>query len=162
MGNVGEALPNIELQTPTGTLHLPIRGTPIVLEYYRGTWCPFCKQHIGALQREDLGDARLYMVSTEMCDQQRAFKESRGLNLFFASDPEGRAGEALGVVRADGSRWHEKLDRVLHKIDYGYIQPATFVIDHQGILRFQHIATGYMGRLKARRLQRVLGELRLK
>ncbi len=157
---VGEPFPEIELQTPGGPLRLPAKGAPVVLEFYRGAWCPVCRHHLGSLDRLDLGGAKLYAVSTESCDIQQAFKQERGSDLSFASDPGGRVAERLGVVLADGSRWHEKLDAKLHRIDYGFTQPATFVIDREGILRFKHVKAGPMGVLGARRLAKVLGELK--
>lgn len=153
---VGRPFPEIELQTPEGPLRLPSKGTPVVVEFYRGAWCPVCRQHLGALDRRDLGGVRLYVVSTESCDLQQAFKKEKGLGLSFASDPGGRVAERLGVVKADGSRWHEKFDAKLHRIDYGFTQPATFVIDREGVLRFKHVKAGPMRVLGARRLAKVL------
>lgn len=159
MAEVGKPFPEIELQTPEGPLRLPQKGTPVVLDFYRGAWCPVCRHHLGALDRRDLREAKLYVVSTESCDLQQAYKQKAGLGLSFASDPGGRAAALLGVVKADGSRWHEKLDAKLHRVDYGFTQPATFVIDREGVLRFKHVKAGPMGVLRTRRLAKVLREL---
>jgi peroxiredoxin len=51
--NVGDIAPDFTLPNVTGdpvTLYEALNSGPVVLSFYRGSWCPFCNLELQALQ----------------------------------------------------------------------------------------------------------------
>jgi peroxiredoxin len=51
--NVGDIAPGFSLPNATGdtvTLNVLLRVGPVVLSYYRGSWCPYCNLELRTLQ----------------------------------------------------------------------------------------------------------------
>jgi peroxiredoxin len=75
---------------------------PVVVNFYRGGWCPYCNLELRALQQvvpqiEALG-ATLVAVSPEKPDDAISTAEKNALTFPVLSDPGQKVGRAFGLV----------------------------------------------------------------
>ncbi|MBC8143884.1 MAG: AhpC/TSA family protein [Armatimonadetes bacterium] len=79
---------------------------PVVLVFYRGSWCPFCaaqlKELAAAKEKIAASGAKVYAISNEGAAELNKMKS--GTNLDFAtflSDPEAKAAQQFGGTYPD-------------------------------------------------------------
>lgn len=120
---------------------------PVVLNFYRGAWCPFCNIELRGLQRsyprlQELG-ASLVAISPQLPDASLTLAERHGLGFPVLSDVGNAVArryglvfrlsdELLGVFKDRGT------DLAEVNGDDGSFElpvPATFVLDRRGIVR---------------------------
>ncbi|NLX58902.1 MAG: peroxiredoxin family protein [Phycisphaerae bacterium] len=127
------------------------RRGPVVLVFYRGHWCPFCRRHLKRLQ-EHLDAIRgrgaaLVAVSSDERVLARRLSDELGLEYPLLRDPDGSVMDAYGVR-----------NRLLG-IAGGIPHPAAFIVDGDGIVRFREVRRNYRRRTTAARLARALDEV---
>ena len=117
---------------------------PVVLTFYRGGWCPYCK---------DLGGA-LIAVSPEQPDHSLSTTEKLSLEFDVLSDPGNAVARQYGLVYRVSKDAQERLlslgrDLVAHNGSETWELPvtATYVIEHSGIIIFDHVDADYRERL---------------
>ena len=101
----GETAPDFELDDGTGVplrLSQLLRSGPVVLTFYRGRWCRWCRGLLGELEAtaaeiRALG-ARLIAVSPQTPAWSRATAEAGGLSYAVLSDVENRVARRFGLV----------------------------------------------------------------
>jgi peroxiredoxin len=101
----GDRAPMFELPDAFGTTvrlaELLERG-PVVLSFYRGSWCPFCNLELRALQREleaaSTAGVTLVAVSPNTPDMSRELLEEGGLTFPVLSDHECRVASQFNLV----------------------------------------------------------------
>ena len=75
---------------------------PVVLIFYRGSWCPFCNTHLQQLQSrlEDIRKygASLVAVSIDKIDKAAEAVEGNDLEFEIISNPEGDILEAYDLI----------------------------------------------------------------
>ncbi len=102
---VGDVVPDFELPNHKGE---PVRFAdlvqqgPVVINFYRGGWCPYCNLEMRALQEKlpeivDLG-ARLVAVSPELPDAAMSTAEKNAISFDVLSDLGNRVAAAFGLV----------------------------------------------------------------
>lgn len=158
MVQAGEPFPDLDLPTDRGPLKDLLGRKPLVLAFYRGSWCPICMGHLRALRdsHREFGErAEVVAVAVESPDSWQGLTQKMNLPFAMAADPGGEAARRLGVRIADGATLLERLDKRLHRRE-GYAQPALFVVDKRGVVRFRYVGRGPFGRPPARRILRVL------
>lgn len=69
-----------------------LRGSPVLLKFYRGYWCPYCVAELSQLNQsardyESLG-IKLVAVSSDRVDELRAFKREHDWAIRLLADPE--------------------------------------------------------------------------
>ena len=151
------ALPNAigEVVTLEGRL---AKG-PVVLNFYRGGWCPYCNLELAALH-EVLPEitakgGQLIAVSPELSDQSLSVAEKFALEFQVLSDVSNQAARAFGLVFA--------LPEALRPIYAGFgidlpkfngddsfelPMPATYVIDRHGVIRHAFVDADHTKRLE--------------
>jgi len=117
----GELLPNLELTTESGE-HIGtegLTGQRTVLYFYPKDDTPGCTKEACAFRDRmsdyAKADIQVYGVSVDSPESHREFREKYGLNFPLLTDEEGRASEALGVLR-----------------DRGTARRVTFLLDPEG------------------------------
>lgn len=120
------------------------RGSPVVLVFYPADWSPVCGDQV-ALYNEMLDDfdelhAQLLGISVDGAWCHLAFARDRGLHFPLLSDfdPKGEVSKQYGA-------YHD---------DIGEASRALFVIDTDGVIRWNHLSPdgvnpGAAGILKA-------------
>jgi peroxiredoxin len=124
----------------------------LVLVFFRGHWCPFCRRHMTRLQAnlERIGESggRLVGLSIDAPKLSRDLIAELGLGFPMLSDPTSTVVDAYGIR-----------NRLLGTKS-GVPHPAVFIIDTQGIVRFREVRHNYKRRMSPSRIIRRLGELR--
>jgi thioredoxin-dependent peroxiredoxin len=117
----GELLPNLELTTESGE-HIgteELTGQRTVLSFYPEDDTPGCTKEACAFRDRmsdyAKADIQVYGVSVDSPESHREFREKYGLNFPLLTDEDGRASEALGVLR-----------------DRGTARRVTFLLDPEG------------------------------
>ncbi len=119
MPQQGQQLPEVEFVTEDGE-RFPagdLGGRKTVLYFYPKDDTPGCtKEACTFRDRMDdyrEADIQVYGVSLDSPESHRRFREKYGLNFPLLTDEDGRAAEALGVLREGG----EKTNRVTFLLD---------------------------------------------
>ncbi len=146
---IGETAPDFLLPDANGLLHSSEhlrRDGPLVVSFYRGGWCPFCKAELRALQEAEaeidrLG-AKLVVVSPETRDLPRQLKQELNLELRMLSDVDHGVAISYGILFRvpDETKAHYAGQGYNFGDRHGSTEwmlplPATFVIDQDGIVR---------------------------
>jgi peroxiredoxin Q/BCP len=119
MPQQGQQLPDVEFITEDGERLRAgnLGGEKTVLYFYPKDDTPGCTKEACAF-RDRMGDyeqadIQVYGVSLDSPESHRRFREKYGLNFPLLTDEDGRAAEALGVLREGG----EKANRVTFLLD---------------------------------------------
>ena len=150
---IGDVAPPFALQSVSGgtvaLAELLAKG-PVVVNFYRGEWCPFCDLELRAYQKVlpeiEARGATLVAVSPQSLDKSRTTAESRSLGFEVLSDTGNAVAKAYGIafsMNAAEQELHKAFGADLPTInavaDWDLPVPATFVVDRSG-----HIAWAYM------------------
>ena len=119
MPQQGQQLPDVEFVTEEGE-RLPARdlgGQKTVLYFYPKDDTSGCTKEACAF-RDRMGDyekadIQVYGVSLDSPESHRRFREKYNLNFPLLTDEDGRAAEALGVLREN----RERANRVTFLLD---------------------------------------------
>lgn len=171
---VGDAAPDFELPDARGgmvRLSDRLAVGPVVLTFYRGSWCPYCNLELRAYQAM-LDDFRaegasLIAVSPQEPDDALSMTEKNSLDFDVLSDVEQ---DVLAAYRIrfdlpEGITEH-MLDSTLAALakqqpagNYSLPVPATFVIDPRGIVRARHVSMAYRARMEPSEALAVVREI---
>jgi peroxiredoxin len=109
-----------------------IAGDPVVLQTYRGWWCPkeqtFFRRLLALQDEMEVGYARIVSISVDPPPVTAAFRAGLGARWTFLSDPERVALEALGLRETTDTVNHPYVpavftlfpDRTIHSAYNGY------------------------------------------
>jgi peroxiredoxin len=132
---------------------------PIVLTFYRGSWCPYCNLQLNAYleildELEELG-ARLVAISPMTPDNSLSFAEKEALRFTVLSDAGAEVAERYGITFTVDGAYREvhraggvDLSQLNGDETWRLPAPATFVIDSDGTVRFAHVDGDYRWRLE--------------
>ncbi|WP_159819028.1 peroxiredoxin-like family protein [Colwellia sp. 20A7] len=171
---LGKIAPNFVLPNPKGVLisltNLLTQG-PVVVTFYRGSWCPYCNIQLKALQ-DRLDDihtlgAQLVAISPQVPDNSLTPDEINKMGFIILSDQDANVASQYGVG------WkvpeflieHMKKDRNLdlEAINNGNGSilpiPATFVIDRNGTITWRFVDVDYRTRSEPEDIIKALREL---
>jgi peroxiredoxin len=157
---LGETMPDFVLPDAEGKLvaseELRAQG-PLVVSFFRGEWCPFCRLMLAALNEaapaiSDLG-ARLIAISPETGGRLRRTKKRLGLALELLSDVDNGVALDFGVAFRAPEAYRKLLegfgtDLTQRHGNQGWIIPipATFVVDRAGVVRYAFVEPGFAQR----------------
>jgi peroxiredoxin len=124
-----------------------LAGGPLVICFYRGDWCPYCRAMLAALQaalpRIAAAGGRLVAITPDTGGRLRALKRRQKLTYEILCDVDYAVGLQFGVVfqvpEASRRRLAEDgIDLPERHGSGGWMipMPATFVADRDGIIRY--------------------------
>ena len=101
----GDKAPDFTLRNALGddvNLYEELEKGPVILTWYRGSWCPYCNIQLHDYQKS-LGEiqtagAQLIAVSPELPDSALSWKEKNELEFVVLSDPGNKVAREYGVV----------------------------------------------------------------
>jgi peroxiredoxin len=137
----GRSIPDFPAADEQGN---PIRsvqvvGSPTVMLFVRGNWCPFCTRQVEGLTRHykdivDLG-AKLIFVTPKPLETTRRVAEFFEVEFEFWLDDELNAANQLGLVMPAGVPGDNQKE-------YGAdtVWPTALVIDAAGIIRYSKLS----------------------
>ncbi|WP_179338159.1 peroxiredoxin-like family protein [Winogradskyella ludwigii] len=158
---LGEKAVNFELPNPQGkliSLSSLLEKGPVIVTFYRGSWCPYCNLQLRALQAK-LADihklgATLVAISPEVPDESMTENEINNMEFMVLSDQDAKVASQFGVAwevpefLLDHMRVDRQLD--LKKINNGNASvlpiPATFVLGTDGIVKWNYVNIDYRTR----------------
>lgn len=159
---VGDPSPAFELPDQLGNM---VRSTdvmvhgPVVLNFYRGEWCPYCNLELRAYQekldRMDRLGASFLAISPMLPDNSMALAEKHRLAFPVLSDVGNKVAAAFGLVFTVDSRiqamYLQRLGNDLPTLNgddsFTLPLPATYVIDQDGVIIYAYVNADY--RLRA-------------
>ncbi|MEM8613626.1 MAG: peroxiredoxin-like family protein [Cyanobacteria bacterium P01_H01_bin.105] len=170
---VGDTAPDFELPDATGkTVRLSelLKQGPVVINFYRGEWCPYCNLELRAFQNllpefKQAG-ATLVAISPELPDHSLSVTEKHSLEFAVLSDVGNQVSRQYGLVFT--------LDASLKPIyqnfgidiptsngddSYELPMPATYVIDSSGRIRYAFAEADYTQRAEPQDVLAVVNEL---
>lgn len=105
MLKVGDQAPAIKLPNAKGELvdvASLLKSGPVIINFYRGGWCPYCNLELRAFQRllPDIttAGASLIAISPEVPDKSLSTTEKNELTFEVLSDVDQKVGRAFGLV----------------------------------------------------------------
>ncbi|MBE9066245.1 AhpC/TSA family protein [Leptolyngbya cf. ectocarpi LEGE 11479] len=170
---VGAIAPDFELPDATGNvvkLSTLLKQGPVVINFYRGEWCPYCNLELRAFQNllpefKQAG-ASLVAISPELPDHSLSVTEKHSLEFAVLSDVGNTVSRQYGLVFT--------LDASLQPIYQGFgidiptsngddsyelPMPATYVIDQSGRIRYGFAEADYTQRAEPQDVLSVVKEL---
>ncbi len=154
---VGDKAPDFELNDPTGKsvkLSALLANGPVVINFYRGQWCPYCNLEIRAFQQLQpefqTANAQIVAISPELPDSSLSMSEKHELAFPVLSDVGNTVARSYGLVFTlpEALRSLYKgfgLDIPANNGDktYELPVPATYVIDASGTVRYAYAEADY-------------------
>ena len=123
---------------------------PVVLSFYRGSWCPFCNLELRALQRAlesaQAAGVTLVAVSPNLPDVSLALVDEAELTFPVLSDVGSEVAASFNLVyemvpeQVEYYRTHDRDLAAMNGNETWLLPlPATYVIDREGIIRYDFI-----------------------
>lgn len=135
-----------------------LMGTPAILLFVRGTWCPFCSRQVQNLtgvykEINDCG-ARLVLVTPQPLDTTRRVANLFGVQFEFWLD------ESLDIARQFGLLLESGVPKD-HRGEYGSdtLWPTSLVVDSKGIIRHTEVSRFVVDRPNPQKLLTALKKL---
>ena len=160
--NTGDTAPDFELPNATGgtvRLYETLDKGPVILNFYRGGWCPFCNLELQALQSrlqeiKDLG-ATLIGISPETPDNSLTTAEKHRLGFDVLSDLGNNTVRDYGLIftvyeemRPLYLKWGLDLPALNGDNSWELPVPATYLVGKDKVVRTAHVDKDYTKRME--------------
>ena len=171
---IGDKAIDFELPNPKGhviSLSNLLNKGPVVVTFYRGSWCPYCNLQLRALQAkldniQKLG-ATLVAISPEVPDDSLTENEINNMDFTVVSDQDAKVASQYGVAWEvpEFLMEHMRVDRGLDlkTINNGNASvlpiPATFILGTDGIIKWNYVNVDYRTRSEPDEIIEVLKNL---
>ncbi len=160
---VGDTAPDFTLSDNFGkqiTLSKAVKDAPVVLVFYRGSWCPFCARQLADLREllKDGGKTRLYAVSIDAAETsnnliKKIEKDGKGkINYSFLSDTSAKTIDAYGL--RDPRYKDEKFD--------GIPYPTVYVVGSDRKIVWAKLEKDYKNRPTNAEIRAEIDKLKVK
>ncbi|MFC5051758.1 peroxiredoxin-like family protein [Rubritalea spongiae] len=162
--NVGDSAPDFTLKNAVGkdvTLSKLLKDGPVVLTWYRGSWCPYCnitlrnyQEHLDEFKK---AGAQLVALSPELPDKSLPTTEKHALEFEVLTDLNSEVAKKYGIVFTM-TKWVEDAMR-----DYADLKKyngasyddttlplsATYIIQPDGKISYAFLDAEYRNRATA-------------
>lgn len=158
---LGAQAPRFELPNQQGksvSLTDLLAKGPVVVTFYRGSWCPYCNLQLRALHAKlseihNLG-AELIAISPQVPDDSLSKDEISAMDFVVLSDQDAKIAAKFGVAwevpefMLEHMRVDRKLDLEAINNGNGSIMPipATFVLNQAGEITWRFVDVDYRTR----------------
>jgi len=125
---VGGLLPNFSLKDHNGyeVYSDELLGSPTIIMFYRGNWCPFCRAQIAELASDydklSEKEAKVLLVSSQPAHKSSEFAKQLNVPFAFLVDEDNKLAKAWGLLSKGG------LPLGLHIFGYKNDVPVPTVI----------------------------------
>jgi len=170
----GDAIPFFLLPDAEGRLvasdELLARG-PLVINFFRGNWCPYCRQTLEALEAAlpdiEAAGGQLVALTPDTGHHLADTKRVQRLSYEILSDVDGTVGLQFGVLFRAPAAYRQVLAGYgidlaeRHGNDSGFIPlPATYVVDRGGIVRYAFVDIDFTRRAEPSAVVAALNHIR--
>jgi peroxiredoxin len=160
---VGDTAPDFTLSDNFGkkiTLSEAVKDAPVVLVFYRGSWCPFCARQLADLRGflKDDEKTRLYAISIDTANAsndliKKIEKDGKGkINYSFLSDTNAQTIDGYGL--RDPRYKDEQVD--------GIPYPTIYVVDENRRIVWAKLEKDYKNRPTNAEIRAALDKLKVK
>jgi peroxiredoxin len=139
--STGDIAPDFTLPAPDGALvtrSIYQENLPLLLLFFRGTWCTRCRNQIAKLRRDHPTftehGVRLLGVAAQKRSRLAAFLAANPLQFPILADEERLVTKAYGVYVG------------FNLESFRIARPSTFLVDRHGVVRFLHVGTSQFDR----------------
>ena len=143
----------------------------VVLSFFRGAWCPYCETELKALHMAlpeiERRGARLLAVSPQTLDRTMSMAERLLLDYSILVDAGNAVAKEFGLAFTIPEEFRKFHDVEMARIaeyngDLSYLLPipATYVIDHDGVIQYAYVDVDYRNRAEPDEVLRVLDQVR--
>lgn len=137
---------------------------PVVLLFYRGQWCPYCRLELKAYQ-ELVSEfknkkVQLIAVSPDPIPMGKKLKKELNLDFLILSDPDNKSAAMMGLkfkLDQDLKGLYKKMGIDLEHSHDTLPMPGTYLIDKEGVIRYSFVDPDYRYRADP---QEVLAQIR--
>lgn len=150
---VGDAAPMFVLPDAHGSmvsLDTLLANGPVIVSFYRGSWCPFCNIELRALQHEletaQAAGVSLVAISPNVPDESLGLIDKHQLTFPVLTDRNNEVARLFHLVYemeqglVEYYRDHDRDIASMNGSDVWELPvPATYVIDRAGIIRFAFV-----------------------
>ncbi|BAP89931.1 AhpC/Tsa family protein [Burkholderiales bacterium GJ-E10] len=158
----GDKMPDFELPNQHGTmrrLYQYLKSSPVVLNIYRGGWCPYCNFEMKAL-RDALPmikakGAQLIGMSPELPSKAELTASNNGIDIDILYDAGNAVSERLGLVfelpevlRPIYQQFGIDIPAFNGDASFRLPVPATYILERDGSIRYAHIDADYTARME--------------
>ena len=171
---VGDRMPSFLLPNAEGHLVFSddlLRQGPLVVNFFRGNWCPYCRHTLETLERAlpriEAAGGQLVALTPDTGKHLIDTKRKHGLTYEVLSDMDGAVGLQFGVLFRAPQRYRALLDKFgidleeRHGNSGWFIPiPATFVVDQSGIIRYAFVNVDFTRRAEPDEIVEVLRGLK--
>ena len=171
---LGDTAPDFTLIDVNGTafnLYSKLEEDPVVVSFFRGSWCPFCSLELQSLQK-NLNDiqkmgASLVAILPQKLEASRQLIDKYYLKFPLLSDENQQCLEAFqvkynltqGIINIYRDSFGIDLTRLNANGTWNLPVPATFIIDVDRKVKARHFSHDYMIRMEPRDILEALGNL---
>jgi len=156
----GDSAPMFELPDASGKmvrLADVLESGPVIVSFYRGSWCPFCNLELRAMQRElesaKAAGVTLMAISPNKPDESLTLVEKHELTFPVLSDDDNLVAKKFNLVfkmeqglvdryLEDGRNIAEMNGSEKWELPV----PATYVIDTSGVIRYAFVSLNHRER----------------
>jgi len=174
---VGDTIKDFTITTPLSpagteevTLSTLLESGPVVLTFFRGSWCPYCRGELSAIQDnlekfEALGAAVL-AISPEMDEKSIELGSELELGFYIGHDENNELARKLGLtfkLDAQTIKKYKGYDINVPKANgtrkWELPIPATYVIDQDSTVKFAFDDENYSKRANYKKVLKVIKEI---
>ena len=170
---VGDKVPDFVLPNAEGKLvasaELLEKG-PLVINFFRGDWCPFCRLMLQALNEAlpaiAAAGGQLVALSPDTGGRLLQAKQRLNLSIEMLSDVDNGVALAFGVAFRAPEAYRKLVETYGTDLAERHGNPAwiipipaAFVVDRQGIVRYAFVEPGFVKRAEPGDIVAVLKQL---
>lgn len=170
---LGETIPNFEIEDPSGgmiSLDELLKDGPIVLTFYRGSWCPYCMSELSTVQKRlkkitETG-AQVLAISPEIPSETADLVEQKKFGFLFGTDHNNKLAKQLALSFELDAKTIQKYGKyginVAESNDTEKWElpiPATYVIDTDRTITFAYADEDYSKRADYNKVLKVLRKM---
>lgn len=149
----GSSVPQISFKDIEGiSVNLLKSKDPIVLVFFRGSWCPYCMKQLESIEK-DLSDSvktNLVAISVDNLSVAKKMKDKYKLNFQIVSDPKAKILKAFNIanklddklVKKYKSSYKIDVERASGETHHLVAHPAVFVVKN-GVISFVDVNVNY-------------------
>ncbi len=157
----GDRCPEFRLKNAVGQeiTSGQLLSKPLVISFYRGVWCPYCNLEIRALSAAlpeiRAHGAELVAITPQLPEKSEQQTSDSNIDFEVLSDIGNRVAQEFGLVftlpeslRPVYQVWGVDLPEYNGDQSFQLPVPATYIIDHDGIIRYHYVNSDYTRRLE--------------
>lgn len=173
VGTPAPAFSGVDQHGQQVSLEAALQSGPVVLLFYRGSWCPVCTRHLKDLQSsletlQDRYNAQVIVVTPEVTNSRAIMVEKVNATFPIISDTSFQIQQDYHV---DFQVTDENVPGMVYKWTLNNAReanageaerlpvPATYIIDRQGKIQWVHYNPDYKDRATPEDIMSVLSRL---